>query len=180
MARKNDIVTATSLLNTTRLSPDLSSDSIRLLDDFMRSIGVYGTSFPPEYQARGAFCHLTQGVLHVHHIHPGKLTCLLVVKPAIMNGFGGMHGGAVGAIAERVAIACARTVVGKDRELFLGDLSMSYLSSAPLNAEVMIHGSVVRSGRSITVVAMEFKLKDSDKLVYISRATFYHTPAASL
>ncbi|CAH9082669.1 unnamed protein product [Cuscuta europaea] len=92
MARKNDIVTATGLLNTTRLSPDLSSDSIRLLDDFMRSIRVYGTSFPPEHQARGAFCHLTQGVLHVHHIHPGKLMCLLVVKPAIMNGFGGMHG----------------------------------------------------------------------------------------
>lgn len=44
-----------------------------------------------------------------------------------------MHGGAVGAVAERVSIACAKTVVGKDKELFLGELSMSYVSAAPSN-----------------------------------------------
>lgn len=42
-----------------------------------------------------------------------------------------MHGGAVGAVATRVATACARTVVGKDRDIFLGELSISYLSAAP-------------------------------------------------
>lgn len=47
-----------------------------------------------------------------------------------------MHGGAVGAMAERVAIACARTVAGKDKELFLGELSMSYLSAAPPNVSL--------------------------------------------
>lgn len=41
-----------------------------------------------------------------------------------------MHGGAVGTIAEIVAVACARTVVNKDKEIFLGELSVSYLSSA--------------------------------------------------
>lgn len=44
-----------------------------------------------------------------------------------------MHGGAVGAVAERVAIACARTVVGDDKDLFLGELGLSYLSAAPHN-----------------------------------------------
>lgn len=52
------------------------------------------------------------------------------------NAFGGMHGGAVGSIAERVAIACARTVAGKDKELFLGELSMSYLSAATVNVSL--------------------------------------------
>lgn len=47
-----------------------------------------------------------------------------------------MHGGAVGAIAERVSIACARTVMGKDKELFLGELRMSYLSAAPTNVGI--------------------------------------------
>lgn len=37
----------------------------------------------------------------------------------------------MGAVTEMVAVACARTVVGKDKELFLGELSMSYLSAAP-------------------------------------------------
>lgn len=49
----------------------------------------------------------------------------------MQNIYGGMHGGAVAAVAEMVAIACARTVVGKDKEIFLGDLSNTYLSVAP-------------------------------------------------
>lgn len=44
-----------------------------------------------------------------------------------------MHGGAVASVAEILSVACARTVVGKDKELFLGESSTSYLSSAPDN-----------------------------------------------
>nr|GMC90834.1 acyl-coenzyme A thioesterase 13-like [Ipomoea batatas] len=182
MGGKDAMATTPGLLNstTTKISADLSPNSLHRLDGFLRSMGVYWTSFPSQHQAKDSFSHLTRGILKVQHIHPGKLTCLLVVKPAITNAFGGMHGGAVGSIAERVAIACARTVAGKDKELFLGELSMSYLSAATVNAEVLVHGSVIRSGRNLTVVAMEFRLKDSEKLVYISRATLYHTPVASL
>lgn len=91
-----------------------------------------------------------------------------------------MHGGAVGAVAERVAIACARTVVGKDKDIFLGELSMSYLYAAPHNAEVVVDGSVVRSGRNLTVVAVNFRLKESGRLAFMTRATFYNTPVSSL
>lgn len=49
----------------------------------------------------------------------------------VQNSYGGMHGGAVAAVAERVAIACARTVVGIDKDIFLGELSISYLYAAP-------------------------------------------------
>ncbi|VFQ66361.1 unnamed protein product [Cuscuta campestris] len=179
MGGKAGTVAAKALLGGTAAA-DLSSDSINSLDGILRDVGVYSTSFPDEHQAKDFVSHLTRGLLKVQHIHPGRITCLFTVMPAILNAFGGMHGGAVGALAERVAIACARTVVGEEKELFLGELSMSYLSSAPLNAEVRIHGSVVRSGRNLTVVAVEFKLKDSDKLTYLSRATLYHSPAASL
>lgn len=44
-----------------------------------------------------------------------------------------MHGGAVASVAEILSVACARTVVGKEKELFLGESSTSYLSSAPDN-----------------------------------------------
>lgn len=47
-----------------------------------------------------------------------------------------MHGGSVAAVAERVAIACARTVVGEDKDIFLGELGISYLASAPPNVSV--------------------------------------------
>lgn len=46
---------------------------------------------------------------------------------------GGLHGGVIAAIAERVAIATARTVVGEDKELFLGELAISYLSAATID-----------------------------------------------
>ncbi|KAF9687792.1 hypothetical protein SADUNF_Sadunf02G0130000 [Salix dunnii] len=98
----------------------------------------------------------------------------------LLNYFNGLHGGAVGAIAERVSIACARTVVAGDKELFLGELSISYLSAATLNEVLVVEATVARSGRNLTVVASEFRIKKTRKLVYTSRATFYHMPLAKL
>ena len=47
-------------------------------------------------------------------------------------------------------------------------------------AEVLVDGSVVRSGRNLTVVAVEFKLNKTEQLIYTARATFYHMPIAKL
>ena len=47
--------------------------------------------------------------------------------------YNNFHGGAIAAVAEKVSYACARTVVAKDKDIFLGELSISYLSSAPVN-----------------------------------------------
>ena len=45
---------------------------------------------------------------------------------------------------------------------------------------MIVDGSVVRSGRNFTVVAVEFKLKKTGQLVYTARATFYNMPIAKL
>lgn len=42
------------------------------------------------------------------------------------------------AITEAISIACARTVVSEDNELFLGELSMTYLYAAPENVSLLI------------------------------------------
>lgn len=91
-----------------------------------------------------------------------------------------MRGGVVASVAEEVSMACAKTVVGEKEELFLGEMSISYLSSAPCNAELKVDASVTRSERNLTVVAAEFRLKDSGNLMYTSRATFYNMPISSL
>ena len=52
------------------------------------------------------------------------------------NFFKTIHGGAVAAIAEAVSIACARTVFPEDKEIFLGELSISYLSGATNNVSL--------------------------------------------
>ncbi|XP_059651462.1 uncharacterized protein LOC132299046 [Cornus florida] len=146
---------------------------------FFNNVGV--TKHVPErYDSKHFYSNLIGGLLKVHRIERGRISCLLSVKPPVANFYGGLHGAAVAAVAEMVSIACARTVVGKDKNLFLGELSISYLSAAPENAELIVDGSVVRRGRNLTVTAIEFRLKGSEKLTYTSRATFYNMPVASL
>ncbi|RVW32616.1 hypothetical protein CK203_032882 [Vitis vinifera] len=169
--------------------------------------GGISANIPTISQGKDFYSILFRSILKVQHLDPGRLICLFSVIPAVANYYGGLHGGAVAAIVELVSIACARTVVDEDKELFLGELSMSYLSAAPTNvmvkvrwlvppiplprstnswvainerAEVTVDASVVRSGRNVTVIAVEFKMKKTGKLAYTGRATFYSTPIAKL
>lgn len=45
---------------------------------------------------------------------------------------------------------------------------------------MIVDGHVVRSGRNLTVVTIDFKLQKTEKLIYVARATFYNTPVAKL
>lgn len=40
-------------------------------------------------------------------------------------------------VAEKLSYACARTVVDADKEIFLGELGISYLSAAPMNVSCL-------------------------------------------
>lgn len=51
----------------------------------------------------------------------------------MQNGYGTLHGGAVGVLVEVLSTACARTVVAEDKQLSLGEVSISYLSGTPAN-----------------------------------------------
>ncbi|GAB2271665.1 hypothetical protein Dimus_006495 [Dionaea muscipula] len=134
----------------------------------------------PEWTSeKDFFSDLIRGLLNVDRIERGRISCSFSVKPPVSNFYKALHGGAVAAISERVATACARTVVADDRELFLGELSMSYLSAAPINVEMVVDASLVRSGRSITVISVEFRPKKTSKLAYTAHATFFNLPAAS-
>ena len=51
----------------------------------------------------------------------------------LQNFYGTLHGGSVASFVESLSTACARTVVAEDKELFLGEITLSYLSAAPIN-----------------------------------------------
>ncbi|KAL0339408.1 UNVERIFIED_CONTAM: hypothetical protein Sangu_1462900 [Sesamum angustifolium] len=161
----------------TTVAQDLPPEYHKAVVLFFKHMGVLQT-IKPQHNVKDSFSNLVGGVLKVVSVDRGKISCLVKVKAPLL--LWGMHGGSVAAVAERVATACARTVVGEDKNLFLGELGISYLSSAPHNAEVIIDGSVVRSGRNLTVVAVNFRLKESGRLAYMTRATFYHMPISSL
>ena len=58
----------------------------------------------------------------------------------LQNFYATIHAGAVAAVAEAVSIACARTVFPEEKEIFLGEMSISYLSGAPKNVCLILSG----------------------------------------
>ncbi|XWS32223.1 hypothetical protein CRYUN_Cryun23aG0141800 [Craigia yunnanensis] len=164
---------------TSKTSEERSPPYVSEVMFFLKDVGISNPNVE-NYSSKDFYSTVLCNHLKIDTAQRGHVTCFATVKPPIGNYFGWLHGGAVAAIAERVAIATARTVVSEDKEIFLGELAMSYLSSAPNNAELIVDGSVVRSGRNITVVAIKFKMKKTGKLVYTSRATFYNSPIAKL
>ncbi|KAK2650384.1 hypothetical protein Ddye_017873 [Dipteronia dyeriana] len=126
------------------------------------------------------YSNLIGAHLRIDKIQRGRVTCIFSIKPDLLNIYGGAHGGSVAAVAEKMAIACARTVVAEDTDIFLGELSMSYLSASTANSELIVDASIVRSGKNVTAVVVDFKFKESETLVYTCRATFYNTPVAKL
>ncbi|XP_047157382.1 uncharacterized protein LOC124828192 [Vigna umbellata] len=157
------------------VDPAAASQTLRFVDRMGAS-----TAVPPKWEARGTYGHLYRNFIKVLHIQPGRISISVHAKPPLCNGYGTLHGGSVGTLAEILSIACARTVVAEDKELFLGEISISYMSATPVNEEVLANASVVKSGRNLTVIAAEFKLKKSGNMAYSTRATFYNMPLSSL
>lgn len=152
-----------------------TKSTLQFLEDLGRSIK------PPDISDSVDFLsELISSLFKVDHISRGHVTCSFSVKPSVANAYGGLHGGAVAAIAKRLATASARTIVAEVKPLFLGEMSISYLSAAPINTKLIAHGTVLRSGRNLTVVSIEIRLQETKKLLYTAQVTFFHLPAAKL
>ncbi|KAI3958363.1 hypothetical protein MKW98_011051 [Papaver atlanticum] len=146
---------------------------------FLRTLGAF-KDLPETHQKKGFVTDMMRNLLKVDRIERGRIVCHLTVKRLVTNAYGTFHGGTVAGVAELIAIACARTVVDEDRELFLGEMSISYLSASAINVELEIDGCIVKSGRNVTTTSVEFRVKGTKKVVYTARATFYTAPVSKL
>ncbi|MCL7024412.1 hypothetical protein MKW94_024957 [Papaver nudicaule] len=146
---------------------------------FLQTLGAF-KNLPETHQQKGFVSDMMRNLLKIDLIEPGRIICHLTVKRLVTNAYGTFHGGTVAGVAELVAMACARTVVSEDRDLFLGEMSMSYLSASAINVDLEIDGRIVRSGRNVTTVSVEFRVKGTEKLVYTARATFFAEPVSKL
>ncbi|KAK4847672.1 hypothetical protein QYF36_004501 [Acer negundo] len=161
------------------ITKDVDGKLVDKVVGFFQTMGI-SSNIPENMSSKDFYSNIVGSHLKVHQIQRGRVTCLFSVKPAVANAYGGVHGGAVGALVERMAIACARTVVAEEKEIFLAELSISYLSAAPANSELIIDASVSKTGRTVTVVAVDFKFKESGKVCYSSHATFFNMPISKL
>ncbi|KAI5421617.1 hypothetical protein KIW84_045157 [Lathyrus oleraceus] len=92
-----------------------------------------GAPFPENCNTDGFFDSFLRNFIKVDQIQPGRISCTVVAKPPLCNSYGTLHGGTVGSLVQVLATACARTVVADDKQLFLGEISISYLSATPAN-----------------------------------------------
>ncbi|PIA49519.1 hypothetical protein AQUCO_01300367v1 [Aquilegia coerulea] len=168
---------STSRTTSSTEDPIPSSSTISQTHSFLKYIGIT-SNLPESYLKHDVYSDLIRGLLQVNHIERGQVTCTFTVKPQFCNIYGSLHGGAIAAIAELVMEACVKSVVEKD--LFLGEFATSYISAAGVNAELEVGGVIVRQGRNVTVTSVEFRIKETKKLVYTARATFYNVPVANL
>ncbi|KAL0923651.1 hypothetical protein M5K25_007716 [Dendrobium thyrsiflorum] len=145
---------------------------------FLKSLGLY-KNIPEASERKGFYSDIIRSLLKVDHIDRGRILCTLKVNAAVVNSYNTLHGGAVASVAEMVGLACVQTAAG-DKDFFLGEFSTAYLAAAGLDTEVEVEGSIVRQGRSVVVTNIDFRIKESKKLAYTARATYYIMPAASL
>ncbi|XP_039794184.1 uncharacterized protein LOC120659954 isoform X3 [Panicum virgatum] len=162
-------------VNPQRLSP--AESRVRTLH-FFHGLGV-DVPLPASAERADAYVALVRAIVSSATVSSSRVSCTLTISPGVANQYNTLDGGAVAAVAETVGLACARAAAG-DKEMFLGELSTAYLAAARVNSEVDVEAQILRKGRSVVVTTIEFRLKDTKKLCYTSRATFYIMPVASL
>ncbi|XP_068635855.1 uncharacterized protein [Aristolochia californica] len=138
----------------------------------------YQRCFPDLQAKKGAHSDLHCGLLKVDRVERGRVSFFFTVKAPFTNHFGTFQGGAGASIAEEVSATCLKTVAG-DKGFFLGELAVSYLSAAYLNAELEVTASILRHGRSVAVTMVEFRNKETNQLVYTAKCTFYSSRAVA-
>ncbi|XP_077234546.1 thioesterase superfamily protein [Tasmannia lanceolata] len=146
--------------------------------EFFKRTGI-PENLPESFTKKYALNDLIRNILKVNHIDRGHVTCVFTVKPQLTNFYSTLHGGVVASVAEVVALASVRSVAG-DKEFFLGESAVSYLSAAKLNMEVEVNAEVIRHGRRVVVSSVEFRNKETRQLIYTAQATFYNMPVSNL
>ncbi|ERN19323.1 acyl-coenzyme A thioesterase 13 [Amborella trichopoda] len=151
------------------------------VDGTLRFFERLGINEPmPEIAYQNGFnTDLIRSCLQVQSVELGHIVCSFKLKPQVTNAYNTFHGGGVASTATTVASACMQTLIA-DKPFFLGELAVTYLSAANIKMELEIEARVLRMGRSVGMVSVEFKDKGTKKLVYAARATFYNTPVSNL
>ncbi|MQM11836.1 hypothetical protein Taro_044746 [Colocasia esculenta] len=158
--------------------PPPPSSPFEAAERFLRRLG-YSTELPEVSTKGHFFSDLIWSGLKVAVVESGRVVFSYTVMPQLTNYYNTLHGGAVAAVAQTVAMACLKTVAG-DTEFFLGESAVTYMSAATVNAELDVEGRIVRKGRNVIVATVEFKTKETQQLKQIARFTFYNMLVAKL
>ncbi|KAK8466359.1 hypothetical protein PHAVU_008G073300 [Phaseolus vulgaris] len=143
---------ASSSASETQTLSSIPDKHVSLTLDYLKTLGM-DRAIPRSFDTSGFYSNFFGSFLKVNDIKRGRISCTISVKLPIANFYGTLHGGSVASFVESLSIACARTVVAEDKELFLGEIDVSYLSAAPINSSLKFELCSLHSSSNSSISA---------------------------
>lgn len=102
----------------------------------------------------------------------GRLIATFKVPPRLVNSGNFLHGGATAALVDIVGSVVIHTVGAPSSGVSV-EINVSYLDAAFLHEEVEIEAKCLRVGKTIAVVSVELRKKETGKIIAQGRHTKY-------
>lgn len=128
----------------------------------------------PQMQQRIRDSFARQGLMQhlgatLGEIVPGRITILLPLRSEVSQQNGFIHAGALGAVADSAGGYAALTMFDENEDVLGVEYKMNFVSPGVGDVEAV--GTVVRSGRTLTVCNLEVFDRSSRKLVAVGQQT---------
>ncbi|KAL6885874.1 hypothetical protein ACP4OV_010135 [Aristida adscensionis] len=109
----------------------------------------------------------------------GRLLCSFVVTPRLASPAGYLRSGVTATLADQVGSAvfyCS----GLASSGVSVEISMSYVDAAAVGEEIEVEGKLLRAGKSVGTVSIDFRKKKTGKLMAQGRHTKYLAASSKL
>ncbi|XP_038901328.1 putative esterase F42H10.6 [Benincasa hispida] len=110
--------------------------------------------------------------LRIDLIQPGRILCSLKVPDRLLNENNSLREGASALLVDCLGHAAVKTLGPSSTGVSL-EVNLSFLDAAYADEEIEIDSKVLRMGKTIAVVNVEFRKKINGKIIAQGRLTTY-------
>ncbi|KAL0535783.1 hypothetical protein IC582_024708 [Cucumis melo] len=110
--------------------------------------------------------------LRIDLLQPGRVLCSLKVPARLLNDNNSMRQGASALLVDCLGHAAVKTLTPSSTGVSL-EVNVSFFDAAYLDEEIEIDSNVLRMGKTIAVVNVEFRKKSNGKIIAQGRLTTY-------
>lgn len=110
--------------------------------------------------------------IKVDLVEPGRILYSFQVPPRLVNAGNFLHGGATATLVDILGSAVIHTVGAPFTGVSV-EINVSYLDAAFVGEEIEVEAKVLRVGKTIGVVSVELRKKETGKIVARGRHTKY-------
>ena len=111
--------------------------------------------------------------LHLEHVERGKAEMRMPFRPAVMNGAGAIHGGAIVSLCDTCFWVALASIYGQMQPTATASINCSFLRPALPPHDLIAKATVLKPGKRI--VYGEVHVYSGDKLVAHATVSFLNT-----